>query len=69
MIWTSVSFVFFPKLLESFWFICVLDSHLSTYGSLFWAALTSRLSCAYVTNVCRFMMAPSCVAVGQLARQ
>ena len=47
----------------------MLDSHLSTYGYLFWVALTSRLSCASVTNVCIFLMAPSCVVVGQLASQ
>ena len=47
----------------------MLDSHLSTYGNLVWVVLTSLLSCAFVTNVCKFQMAPSCVAVGQLASQ
>ena len=65
----SITFSFFQKWLESFWSICLLDSHLSTYGNLFWATLTSRLSCSFVTNVCKFLMAPSCVEVGQLASQ
>ena len=67
VIWASVTLLFFQKWLESFWFIWLLDSHLSTYGNLFWAALTSQLLCAFVTNACKFLMAPSCVAVGQLA--
>ena len=67
VIWVSITFLFFHKWLESIWFICLLDSHLSTYGNLCWAVLTSQFSCAFVTNVCKFLMAPSCVAVGQLA--
>ena len=67
MICTSITSLFFQNWLESVWFICVLDSHLSTYGNLFWTALTVRSSCALVTNVCKFLMAPSCVTVGQLA--
>ena len=47
----------------------MLDSHLSTYGNLFWVVLTSRLSCVFVMNVCKFLMASSCVTVGQLASQ
>ena len=69
VIWALVTFLFFQNWLESFWFICVLNSHLSMYGNLIWTTLTSRLSCVFVTNVCRFLMAPSCVAVGQLASQ
>ena len=47
----------------------MLDNHLSTYGNLVWVALTSLLSYAFVTNVCKFRMTLSCVAVGQLASQ
>jgi hypothetical protein len=64
VIWVSDTFLFFQKWLESFWFICPLESHLSTYGNLCRAAPTSWLLCAFVTNVCKFLMAPSCVAVG-----
>ena len=69
MILASVTFFFFHKWLESFRFICLLDSHLSTYGNLIWAIITSRLSCAFITNLCMFLMAPLCVDVGQLASQ
>ena len=47
----------------------VFESHLSTYGNLFMAKAASRLSCAFVMNVRRLRMAPSCVPVGQLASQ
>ena len=69
VIWESVILLFFQKWLESFWFICSLDSHFSTYGNLVWAILTSLLSCAFVINVCEILMARSCVAVGQFASQ
>ena len=46
-----------------------LDSHLSMYVNLCWAALTSRVLCAFVTNVLKLQIAPSCDAVGQLASQ
>ena len=49
--------------------MCLINSYLSTYGNLFWDVLTSRLSCAFVMNVCKFLMASSCVAIGQLAGQ
>ena len=39
------------------------------YGNLAWAILTSQSPGASVTNVCKFLMAPLCVAVGQLASQ
>ena len=55
--------------MESFWFIWVFESHLSTYGNVFMAALVSRLPCSFVINVRRLRMAPLCVAVGQLASQ
>ena len=34
VIWAFVTFLLFQKWLESLWFICSLDSHLSTYGNL-----------------------------------
>jgi hypothetical protein len=58
-----------PKWLESFWFIWVLDSHLSTYGNLCLARFASLFPCSFVMNVRRLRMAPSCVVVGQLASQ
>lgn len=69
MIWASVTFLFFHKWVESIWFICLLDSHLSTHGNLLWATITSQLSFAFIMNVCRFLMAPSRVAVAQFASQ
>ena len=69
VIWASVTFLFFQKWLESFWLMWVLDNYLPTYGNLAWAVLTSWLSWAFVTNVCKLQMAPSCVVVGQLASQ
>ena len=67
VIWAYVTLLFFHKKLESLWFICSLDSHLSTYGNFYRAAPTSCLLCPLVTTVCRFQMVPSCVAVGLLA--
>ena len=69
MIWVSVIFLSFQKWLESFWFICLLVSHFSTYGNLCWAFTTSWLSCAFIMNLWMFLMAPLCVVVGQLASQ
>jgi hypothetical protein len=42
---------------------------LSTYGNLCLARLVSLFPCSFVMNVRRLRMAPSCVAVGQLASQ
>ena len=69
VICVSVTLSFFQKWLESFWLICLFDSHLSTYGNFFLANAVSRVSCSFVMNVWRLRMAPSCVAVGQLASQ
>jgi hypothetical protein len=60
---------FCQKWLESFWFIWVFESHLSTYGNLCLAMVVSKLSCSFVMNVRKLRMAPSCVPVGQLASQ
>ena len=59
----------FQKWLESFWFICVFESHLFTYRNLFTAKAVSKASCVFVMNVLKLRMAPSCVPVGQLASQ
>jgi hypothetical protein len=67
VICASITFSFFQKWLDVFWCIWVFDSHLSTYGNLFSAVADSRLRCYLIMNVCRFQMAPSWVAVGQLA--
>ena len=69
MICASVTLSFIQKWLESFWFICSFDSHLSTYGNLRLASRVSRDSCSFVMNVLRLRMAPLCVVVGQLANQ
>jgi hypothetical protein len=42
---------------------------LSTYGNLCLARFASLVSCSLVMNVHKLRMAPSCVAVGQLASQ
>ena len=57
----------FQKWLESFWLICLFDSHLPTYGNFLLVDSVSQFSCSFVMNVWRLQMAPSCVAVGQLA--
>ena len=69
MICASVTLSFIHKWLESFWFICSFDSHLSTYGNLCLAISISRDSCSFVMNVLRLCMAPLCVVVGQPANQ
>ena len=69
MICASVILLFFHKWLESFRFIWSLDSHLSTYRCLCCAILTSCWLCVFVMNECRFLIAPSLVAVGQLVSQ
>ena len=48
---------------------CLFVSHFSTYGNLRWANAISRLLCSLIMNLCMFLMAPSCVVVGQLANQ
>ena len=42
---------------------------MSTYGNLCLARFASLVLCSFVMNVRRLRMAPSCVAVGQLASQ
>ena len=69
VIWVSGIFSSCQKWLESFWFIWVLDSHLSTYGNLCLARFASFVSCSLVMNVRKLRMAPSCVDVGQPASQ
>ena len=69
VIWVSGIVSLCQKWFESFWFIWVFESHLSIYGKLFMAADFSRLVCSFVMNVRRLRMAPSCVAIGQLASQ
>jgi hypothetical protein len=69
VIWASDIVLFFQKWLESLWFICSLVSHFSTYGNFRRALAISRLLCSLVMNLCIFLRAPSCVAVGQLASQ
>ena len=59
----------FQKWLESFWLICLFDSHLLTYGYFRLADAYSWFLCSFVINVRRFRIAPSCVPVGQLANQ
>ena len=59
----------FQKWLESLWLICLFDSHLLTYGNFLLADACSWFSCSFIMNVRRLRMAPSCVAVGQLASQ
>ena len=69
VIWASVTFLFFQNVVGEFFMdLCVGQPfvHVWEFGLV---ALTSRLSCAFLTNVCRFLMAPSCVDVGQLASQ
>ena len=55
------------------WRVCGLFghliAHLSTYGNLFLAIAASRVLCSLIIVVWRLRMAPSCVAVGQLACQ
>ena len=65
--WASIIFSFFQKWLESLWLIWSFDSHLSTYGNLCLAVVVSRVLCSLVMIVRRLRIAPSCVAVGQLA--
>ena len=55
------------KWLESFWLICIFDSHLFTYGYFILVDLVSQFPCSFVMNVRRLQMAPSSVLVGQLA--
>lgn len=69
VIWVSGILSFCQKWLESFWFICLFDNHLATYGNLWLARVFSWDSCVLDINVRRLRMAPSCVAVGQLASQ
>ena len=69
VIWASVTLLLFHKWLESFQFICCRIAIYLHMEILFRAIPTSWLSCAFATNVCKFLMASSCVAVGQLASQ
>ena len=69
VICASLTLSFIQKWLESFWFICSFESHLSTYGNLCFAISVFRDSCSFVMNVFRLHMAPSCVDVGQPANQ
>ena len=49
--------------------IWVFDNHLSTYGHLCLVEVVSLVPCYFVMNVRKLRIAPSCVAVGQLASQ
>ena len=49
--------------------IWVFDSHLSTYGHLCLVEVVSLVPCYFVMNVRKLRIAPSRVAVGQLASQ
>jgi hypothetical protein len=69
VIWVSVILSLSQKWLESFWFIWVFDSLLSTYENLLLAMDVSRWPCSFGMNVRKLRMAPSCVVVGQLASQ
>ena len=60
---------FFQKWSESFWLICLFETHLSTYRNFLLASSISIFSCVFVINVWRLRMAPLCVVVGQLASQ
>ena len=47
----------------------MFDSHLSTYGNLCLVEAALRVLCPFIMNVWSLCIAPSCVAVGELASQ
>ena len=51
VIWASVTFLFFQKWLESFWFICLFVSQFSTYGNSRWVTSTTRKECPNRQNM------------------